>query len=197
MSARIFENTHPGFEEFDGIRVFNPEKYMFENDVFMHHRIYNFVMIVSRSIALSKFGALRVYLRDRVRMNSKEINKSIGIVRAHTSHFVKVSEYESCNGVTSYVKFLLSSVYPLFYCSDTRGGSMKLTNYIFGDQLPGGAENMVEILDLDDCFTRVMSSDGCLKGYDGILDINHFRCTFKNYEVQVEAGKEDWVLFRF
>ena len=195
MSIRVCENAHIGFEEFDNIRIFTPEMYLFGDTEFMYQRVYNFVMIVVKSLSLSKYDEIEIYLASFIK-NKEEVTYIMKIIHEHTKYFVNICNHEGKNGTTSYVKFLISALYPLFYCVDSQLGSRNLTNYIFGDQIPSGAENIVSLLDLDETIKTVMSSDGC-KSRNGIMDILHFRSTFKSYEVKVDVGTEHWIKARF
>jgi len=191
MSIRICENAHAGFEEFSYIRIFTPEIYLFTDLEFMYQRIYNLVLTIVRSITVSEYDILEEYINSLV--NDKyETNKIMEFFRKHTSYFVNICNYVGKNGTTHYVKFLLSSIYPIFYCVDSTEGSKKLSNYLFGDQIPCGAENIISIIDLDEILRNVMSSNGCQVKNDS-FDILHFRSTFKSFE----SNQDHWIRFRF
>jgi len=195
-SARVFENAHDGFKEFKDIRIFTPYMYLFKDEEFMFQRIYNFVIIVVKAISTSEYDLLELYI-NKIIKNEKDREHFKKVIREHTSYFVRISDYQSSNGTTIYVRFLLSSIYPFFYCKEIQDGSRELTNYIFGDQIPGGASNMVSVVDLNEAFENVMCSDGCIVKENNEVDILHFRSTFKSYELESEAGAEHWLKFRF
>ena len=175
--------------KYSNVRIFNPFVYLFSDDLMMFQRIYNFVMKVAMTISLCEYEELRVYLKNTVGMNECEINDLIEIIREHTLYFVKI--YKGDKNV--YTKFILSSIYPMFYCEENHTGCKRLTNYMFGDQVPGGASNnMISIVDIDETFSNVMSSKGFIN--DGkSIGIFHFRSTFKN----IKENNENLILMRF
>ena len=175
--------------DYSNVRVFNPFVYFFSDDLMMFQRVYNFVMQVAMAISLCEYKELRVYLETVVEMNECEINDLIEVIREHTLYFVKI--YKGDKNV--YTKFILSSIYPMFYCEENHTGCKRLTDYMFGDQVPGGASNnMISIVDIDETFSSVMSSKGFIN--DGkSIGIFHFRSTFKN----IKEDNENCILMIF